>query len=79
MQAVSCGGALGAAEAASAAAALRAGLEAEGRRTTDFSSWFTCRLLTPVQHAACGAACYPFMPDTLAMADVLAAEAAGGL
>ena len=44
-----------------ASAALRSNLDAEGRVITDFSSWFTCHLLAPLQHARCNATCYPYM------------------
>lgn len=44
-----------------ASAALLGNLDAEGRVITDFSAWFTCYLLTPLQHARCNATCYPYM------------------
>jgi hypothetical protein len=55
------GGAAGRGAVMDASAALRANLDAEGRVITDFSAWFTCRLLTPLQHARCNATCYPYM------------------
>lgn len=55
------GGGAGQGGVMDASAALRANLDAEGRVITDFSAWFTCRLLTPLQHARCNATCYPYM------------------
>ena len=55
------GGGVGRGGVMDASAALRANLDAEGRVITDFSAWFTCRLLTPLQHARCNATCYPYM------------------
>ena len=56
-----CGSALGRGGVMDTSTALQGKLDAEGRVITDFSAWFTCHLLTPLQHARCNATCYPYM------------------
>ena len=40
-------------DAVAASLALRDNVEAEGREVTEFQLWFTCELLSPLQHARC--------------------------
>lgn len=59
-------------------AKLRENVEAEGNKTHELMLWFTCDLLSPLQHAKCDAAAFPFPPNPLAMGEILAARQAAG-